>query len=340
VAAASIGVLLVLLVALALVRGFGIGVSDDDDASPSEADVQAIDERIVLDDDRDGFLRPQQTIDGLVDGDVRLLRVEGLTDDAAGTVRQCAAASGGACAPSIPMQADRRGRATFLFEFRRDVGGADCASAACVIVIDDGRSGPTALPVTFGAERRPGAIRLDRRRQLAQGEVLEVRLIGFGPGPTTVTYCTPPGPSDRRSCGAPAPEVVVQVGVDGIGSAPFPVYVGAVGRTGDQCRRGDDCAVAVPQSPDVAVVEVGFAGSADAAPGGLQLAIGLTVAAVLLAAAAVAIRRGGWTPPGGDPFAGIDIDDPFADVSLDDDPQPATSRRTKANDPAATTTTT
>jgi hypothetical protein len=338
------GALLLVLLALGGLVGVRAGGSDDEETGATTAvavgEAHAIDERIDLDEEPRGFERPQVAIAGLVDGEARLLRVDGLPAGRAGTARQCAARSGGPCAPSIPLLADDDGRATFLFVFAADLGsGTDCVTERCVLAIDEGDNRQATLTLLFGEERRAGAIRIDRRTRLEDGEVLGVRLLGFDAGPATVTFCTPPGPSDPGACGDPAPEVVVDVGADGTGTAELPVHVGAVGRNGDDCRRGERCGVAVPARPDVAVVEVGFAGTADARPDRLQVVVGLVVAGLLVVAALVVLRRGRWTPPGGDPFEGVVLDDPFADIDLfpeDEgaDGQPATSRRRKHADPA------
>jgi hypothetical protein len=342
------GVVLVLLATVAVV-GVEIAQDDGEPESPSGVALRAVDERVEARTDDNRFADPLRPIVGLTDGDVRLVEVTGLDGGTAVRVRQCTADET-RCAPAVPVQADDDGRARFLFEFtvggRGDGGAADlpsdCTRTPCALVVtgEDGERLTTA-GLQFGeggpgAEATDGALRVDRRTRVRPGESLAVTLTGFAPGTVTVTLCTPPGPVDARRCGAPAPEVVATVDAAGTAAVELPVYVGDVGEHGARCGRGDRCAVAVAGRTDVAVVPLSFAGSTDARPGALQVAIGLTIAAVLGLAAYLAARRGPWTPPDGDPFAGIVIEDPFAGIDLDDDDQPATSRRAKDTVAAAT----
>jgi hypothetical protein len=309
----------------------------DPTRSPPRTPVQTVDERIALDVDESGFAVPRPPIRGLRDGEVRLLQVDGLPEARSAAARQCTA-DDAVCAPSVPILADDRGRATFLFQFAAGLPepSGSCAPSGCVLVIDDDdRVRQATVSLDFGADAAGGSIRLDRRRRLSAGDELEVRLAGLAPGPVTVSFCTPPGPVDPAHCGSPAPEVEVVVGTDGTASARLPVHIGPVGTADADCRRGDRCGVAVLRRPDIAVAEIGFAGSADAQPGRTQTIAGLAVAGLLVIVAVVAIRRRPWTPPDGDPFEGIILDDPFDGIDLldDTDDQPATSRRANDTEP-------
>lgn len=346
--ASAIAVALLVVSTVALV---GVGVvidgdgegDDDDSATFAVGATRTVDEYLTtLSDDRD-FAAPSRPIDDLKDGEARLIEVDGLPGDGAGRARQCRADER-RCGPAIPVQADLEGRARFLFEFTAQLPGdqsVDCGTEPCTILVTDvDGERLVSVPLVFGASVTTAVVDVDRSRGLGSEEIVSVSLTGFRPGPVTVTLCTPPGPVDPASCGSPAPEVVAMVGADGKASVELSVRAGQVGSRGAVCDRGRPCGVGVIGRPDVAVLKIGFSGTNDARPGRAQVVVGLAIAAMLLLAAAVGIRRGPWTPPGGDPFAGIVLDDPFADLDLEPDleadrfTQPATSRRVKDRVPA------
>jgi hypothetical protein len=331
---------------------FGIEVSldsDDDDAPSTQRVVtRPVDEtlEIVVDDGR--FAAARAPIDSLSDGETRLVAITGAEDGAELRAVQCAA-DARRCGRALPIRADDRGRAGFLFEFAATIADApdgDCVRASCVLlVVDDDGDTVVSTPLVFDEQRTVGSMRIDQRSQLQPDQAIDVHLEGFAPGAlVVVSFCTPPGPVDASRCGSPAPEVPVTIDASGRADVTIAAHVGDVGSNEGRCRRGDECAIAIIGHPEVAVTRISFAGSADAQPGRTQVIAGLLVAAVLMIVAAILIRRGPWTPPGGDPFEGVTIDDPFAGMELDttDDPwthdQPATSRRENESAPTVTTT--
>jgi hypothetical protein len=344
VAAAAV---LLLVSSVALAIGLSSEESEDEERNLRVAPMRAVDERIDLTDHADGFAPARRAITGIAAGDVRLVEIVGLDDSArAAQCRETAPfAPVTSCGLGIPVQPDGTGRARFLFQFAGSEGGS-----ALVLTSDDTSEPLARVSLSFGEGDTLGdpGLSVDPTRRLRTGTSVGVSLTGFAPGEVTVTWCTPPGPADPASCGAPAPEVRAVVGASGTAHAELPVYAGRVGSRGERCDRGRDCAVAIAGRSDIAVVEVTFAGSADARPHPAQVIAGLSVAAVLLALAFISLRRGRWSPPEGDPFEGIELGDPFADLpdDLDPDPdsdwddQPATSRRENETVPAATSTTT
>jgi hypothetical protein len=318
---------LVLLSAVAL----GVALSESEDDDDQRAPSRQVDERLAVISGDDEFAPPIRPISGLDADSTRVIEVVGLPADRTARAMQCVADSA-QCEPSLPVRADDDGRAVFLFEF------TTCAAEHCtLVVVDDAGVRQVSSSLLFGAAVGEGTISLDRGNELRATETVEVSLAGFDEGPVTITYCSPPGPIQPNRCGAPAPEVVIDVGPGGTGTVELPVHVGPVGRDRAECGRGHPCAVAVAGRPDVAAVRLAFAGSADAQPSAAQVGAGVTVAALLLGVAYWLSRRGRWGPPDGDPFAGVTLDDPFEDLDTDaaqDDAapddvgaQPATSRR-------------
>jgi hypothetical protein len=314
-------------------RLVGRDTEDDGSALLVPAALRSVDERIdaVARDDR--FAAPRVPIDGLRDGESRLVEVTGLPRRAALRAVVCSVEPA-RCGAALPIRSDDSGVAQFLFEFESTlrpastaIGNADCTQQACVLEVTADDDEPlVSTPVVFGAPAPQSSLRVERPRNVRVGDDVVAHLSGFAAGArVTVTLCTPPGPIDRTRCGSPAPEVDVVLDDDGRAVAILPARATAVGTHGARCGRGDPCAVAVLGRPDVAVTALTFAGAGPADPGPLQLTVGLLVAAGLLAAAVVVLRRGPWTPPDGDPFEGVTVDDPFAGLR-DDDADLARSR--------------
>jgi hypothetical protein len=318
------------LVAAALVAGIvmvavAVAWPDPDDHVQDlvvPAPLREVDERVdaVTSDDR--FAAPRVPIDGLRDGESRLVEVTGLPRGASLRALVCSAEPV-RCGEALPIRSDDAGSAQFLFEFATTVrsgstaiGSADCTERPCALRIDDADARTVlSVPLVFGARAEAASLRVERASGVRSGDELVAVLAGFAPGTRlTVTLCTPPGPVDPSRCGAPAPEADVVVDHQGRGRAVLDVRPGAVGAHGERCGRGDPCAVAVSGRPDVAVAELTFAGSGSADPGAAQLVVGLLVAAGLCAAAVAVLRRETWTTPDGDPFDGITLDDPFAET--------------------------
>ena len=117
-------------------------------------------------------------------------------------------------------------------------------------------------------------------------------------------------------CGAPGPVVPLFVGADGSGATKLVIEPGPVGSDRAPCSRGDDCGISVASDDVFArapVVPITFAAPPGADYDSTRLALGLGLAAVLVAIATVVIRRTDWSAVG--EAAAPEIDDAeYADL--------------------------
>ena len=158
---------------------------------------------------------------------------------AAGRRRRDPAVPGGRAATrsravtALPVPAPRDEVARFLVPVADDLvtptGRSTAPTETCMLVLftagERGRGGDVAARVRTTVDRP--CDRAARRRSLRRRRRAGVRLRDFPPGEeVVVTQCTPPGPSDRSRCGAPAPEVGAVVGPAGEVVVPFPVHLG------------------------------------------------------------------------------------------------------------------
>ena len=292
----------VVLVGLAVgLRGLG---SSHDEGTPRRTDVASSSTTLPrsenrvrpadvrIDARRNGpFAVGLEPVDELGDGEVRLVDVRADVGVVTGLARQCAGDLR-SCEPAVPVQTDFGGRARFLFQFH--------ACDGCVLDIELADE-PIVAPLVFGARGpRPGRVSVVGSAR--EGRRLRVEASGFPAGASgVVTQCGPPGPVDRRACGAPALRVPIRFGPSGEAHIDYPVYVGRVGAAGVACNRGRSCAVAVLVDGTVgvdALAVVSFAGSDGAAYDGGRVLFGLALAAVLLVIASLLTRRTDWSAVG------------------------------------------
>lgn len=322
-AAAAGGVALALLVVSTVVLLGAISLTEDGDApeggegvTSAEVGMRAVDVVLAAQGGRVAFPVPPASITGLRDGDVRLVEVE-VDVDRSVLAAQCVAGSR-RCAPGIPVQPDDQGSARTLVAFARTLqlaeGDVDCAKVGCNLVLADDEV-LFAVPLVFGPPLPTPTLTVADRSGVRAGQELLVVLTGFPEGTATVTVCAPPGPVDPSACGAPAPELVVEVPATGEATVRYPVATGRVGSGGARCRRGDPCAVAVPGVAALPV-ELSFAGLSDAEPSRRRAAAGLAAAGAMLLAAVWIARRTDWAPVEGDPFDGVVLTDPFDEIDL------------------------
>ncbi len=307
---------IVLFGAVGLVEERGDGATGEaDGATARPLRTRPVDVVLTDPDERADFPISPPPIVGLGDGD--LLLVEADVGRRVVQVAQCVAGTR-RCAPAVRVEPDDEGVVRTLVAFTRTIelagGDVDCATAACVLALVAGDEVVRSVALEFGPPRPVPRLGV-RAGEVRAGEDVVVDLVDFPGGPAVVTVCAPPGPSDPAACGAPAPEVEVDVPASGMATVRYPVEPGRVGSGGASCRRGEPCAIAVP-GVAAAPVEITFASLADAEPPGRRLSVGLGAAAALLLGAAWLIRRTDWTPVDGDPFADVVLSDPFDDIDL------------------------
>ena len=278
------------------------------DPSPAEdvgvdAPIREVDV-VVAEPPAEPFPDPPPAIDGLRDLDTRLVRVE-LRGRV--TLHQCRAdaADARACTPGVVAAGE-----DVVVEFRRRIGAIDCAESACVLAAVSEGVIVHRVPLVFGGPARAASVTV-HASDLERGDSVQARLEGFPASARgAVTICEETSRHRRATCRS-------------AGAVPFEatIFGDATVEIDADCDRSHRCAVGVIGSPVVATyAELRFATpSGSSVPGGRAVG-GLVVFGTLLAAALLLVRRTDWTPPGGDPFAGVTWGpDPFAGINLDDD---------------------
>ena len=260
-----------LLAVLAALAGLA-GASDDDGRGAAVVETVAVarDDHSVV---------PTPVLDRLMGGDVLDVSVIDGTDGANGAVRQCTRTLGGVtgCTNRYPVQFDDRGHARFQYELT-DPG--DCGpGGSCVLVVDDLDGQRQALAVlVFGAPAPPPpAVTISPAELVEEGDRVGVDIAGLQPySIVRIGYCNP-------EC-ASATLVVA----DSRGHANSTVVVGAPCGT---------CGIAVIGSAHDTLAPVPFAPALQPSYHPRRLAIGLLLAAALLAAAWRISAAIDWRPP-------------------------------------------
>ncbi len=283
------------------------------------------------------FRPPVPVVDGLGPVATRLVRV--MTSTAV-LLRQCVLGQDDralSCAPALAAQPHEwDDQLETLVELvasfpRTGAGPADCRLQRCALIVtaDDGDLlEPPVLAraeLVFGAEERPGSIRLAGGGSFTGGDVVPLTLTGFRPGQVvTLGWCAPPGPVAPEACGAPAPVVEVVVGANGQVGAELRVPDDGIGPGDHRCGARHPCAVAVTgigRAATVAIAPVTFQGAPGPDLSGGRLATGLGLAIALLTTAVVLRVRSDPRNAGDDPFRGVDLAVPEWDSISFDDPE-------------------
>lgn len=287
-------------------------------ATGIEPRVRPPDVVIALPEDPFEALPPPVALQGLEDGDVRMVEI---AFDGAVTLHQCRAGSVTAdrCAAGVVALAVDRSPGA-LVELRTGIhtpaGRVDCTATSCVLAAFDGPELLLEVPLVFGGPSPPPPrATVTPPSGVRAGQDVIVTVGGLAPGAAgRVAFCTAAeGATTARCRDDAAAELSPPLGPRG--EATATVRVGS-------CPRTDRCAVRVAISgAPPAYAELDFASPPGPDLGRGQLAGGLAAAGALFVAAMVLIRRTDWTNPDGDPFTGIDVshDDPFAGIDLDVD---------------------
>jgi hypothetical protein len=259
------------LAALATFNGATAGGDGDRD------DTVAVELMAVSPDAQAAELSP--VLDLLVDGDVLDVSMIDGAEGAQGSVRQCVRTLRGfrACTNHYPVRFDDNGRARF--QYRLDDPG-DCGpDGSCALVVDDrdGQRQASAVLIFGAPAPPPPAVEISPSELVEQGDRLQVDVAGLLPdAEVRVGYCDP-------ECTA-----ATRIVADGSGRASHTVVAGA------PC---DECGVAVIAGPHETFIPVSFSPLVTPGYDPRRLAIGLVVAAVLLATAWRIVTAVDWRPP-------------------------------------------
>jgi hypothetical protein len=212
--------------------------------------------------------------DRLDDGDVLRIRVDGGIAEAAGHVRQCAQLDATICFNTFPVQFDSEGAARFQYQLQ---GRDQCGPAgSCVVVVSDDEDERIAMAATVfgGAGPARPHVAVTPDGPYRAGDVVRVDVSGVAPGARVdVAFC-------GSDCGA---TVSSSAGSSGASSTDL--------RIGSNCR---DCHISVSAGVHRIIVPIEFGTTRY---DGLRLAVGLLVAAMLLAIVGRLIVAVDWRPP-------------------------------------------
>lgn len=269
------------------------------------------------------FPRSYDVVDQLAPDTVVQMRVTGFEPLTRAVAEQCVSRR---CDNQIPVQFDDRGEAQFQYLVTDDFltlqsvpGGCRANAAPCNIVVRaiDGNESGAIQTIFFDSLPPPGHIEVTPSRRLPlDGQTVTVAVSDYPPGvELTAMLCAAPDAIGPR-CGSPGPETTLVVGEDGAGQAQLVIEPGPVGAQRVQCARGDDCGVSVASAEVFArapVVPISFAPPPGADYDPTRLAVGIGLAAILIAIAAWLILRTDWSAVG--EAAAPEIDDvDYADL--------------------------
>jgi hypothetical protein len=221
-------------------------------------------------------------VERLADGDVLHVRAEGFDPFTRTRVRQCTRVGldFGACGNAFPVQTGGDGVAEFQYQVRG--GRRECGpGAACVVVVGDDTRAAFAYTVFGAPAPAPASVRVTPAGPYRVGQRVEVSVEGLGRGAEVgLVYCAP-------ECGP-----VRRLRADAAGRADGAVELSR------RCGRGERCVVVATglATRDLRVA-VPFTSPPAARYETRRVAVGLGLAAALLALAWWVVRRTDWRPP-------------------------------------------
>lgn len=264
-----------------------------------------------------GVLQPESVV---------RVRATGFGSFEAGTVEQCVTELGRrtSCVPGLPVQFDENGNAEFQFQLRAFAPG-DCRTGqpTCMLRVRGMTSRRQGTVHTVFVDGPPqGRITVEPRRGLADGDVVRVSVSGFPANVSaTAVLCAPPSGYDVRRCGLAGREATFTVGTDGAGHTDLAVRAGPLGTERAPCGPRATCAVSVVTEHGFVaapVVPIRFSLGPGASYEPRRLAVGLSLAALLVALALLLVRTTDWTKPTEAATPQVDAADLETGLSLDD----------------------
>ena len=244
---------------------------------------------------------PPAVIDRLPAGAVLVVRAEGF-DPGTGRVAQCGLGRDGAegCVNGFPVEFGAEGTARFQYRVSDRVHeGERCGAGQrpCLLVVsgahDEGQA--QAFTVFHDPAPPPGRITVEPRADLSDGDVVALTAAGFPPATTLHAAQCLVGidaiPGDCRAAES------TRTGPDGAAVLRFTVRTGE--RDGVTCGRRQPCAIRVTAEAPVAplTVPITFSAGPSARYDTARLAVGLALAALLLALGRRLLRTTDWREP-------------------------------------------
>jgi hypothetical protein len=281
------------------------------------------DEVVIVADDDASFPKTYNAVGRLTPDTVLRVEVFGFDSFTRAVAEQCTPDN---CGNQIRVQFDEFGQAHFQYLITDSFlgslpvpGGCRANAVPCTIVIRslDNDARAEVQTIFVDPVPRPGSISVTPARGISiDGETVTVEVRDFPPGAKlNAMLCAAPEATGSR-CGAPGPTAPLVVGPDGTGRTQLLVAPGRVGTSRTRCSRTADCGISVASDTVFArapVVPISFAGPPGADYDPRKLALGLGLAAGLVAIATWLIFRTDWAPVG--EAAAPEIDDAeYADL--------------------------
>jgi hypothetical protein len=244
---------------------------------------------------------PPGVVDRLPERAVLVVSAEGF-EPGTGKVAQCGLGPGGAqdCVNGFPVEFSTEGTARVQYLVSDRVhDGERCGTGqrSCLLVIfgADGEPLGLAFTVFHDPAPPPGRVTVEPRDGLAGGDLVTITGTGFPAATQLVVAQCPVGvellPGDCRRAEP------VRTGPDGVAVVRFKVHTGEV--DGVACGPREACAIRVTAEAPVAPVTLAITFSAGPSAGyhGGRLAVGLALAALLLALGWYLLRTTDWREP-------------------------------------------